>query len=87
MEENEDGTLTAWGLVILVIWEEIVQSLFTGVRVLLFLRERKGVGSGEERREEKERGQKEDKERRYRGQNEKGGEKGEGGTWGEGGKS
>lgn len=30
-EEEEGGTLTAWGLIVLVIWEEIVQSLFTGV--------------------------------------------------------
>lgn len=37
-EEEEGGTLTAWGLVVLVVWEEIVQSLFTGVGVLLLLR-------------------------------------------------
>lgn len=28
-KEDEEGTaLTAWGLVILIIWEEIIQSLF-----------------------------------------------------------
>lgn len=27
-EEMAGGTLTAWGLVVLVIWEEVVQSLF-----------------------------------------------------------
>lgn len=35
--EVEGGTLTAGGLVVLVIWEQIIQSLFTGVRVLLLL--------------------------------------------------
>lgn len=45
-EEEEGGTLTAWSLVILVIWEEIVQSLFAGVRVFLLLR--KGSGGVEE---------------------------------------
>ena len=36
---REGGTLTAWTLVILVIREEIVQSLFAGVSVFLLLRE------------------------------------------------
>lgn len=33
--------LTAWSLVVLVIWKEIIQSLLTGVRVLLLLRSSK----------------------------------------------
>lgn len=40
-EEEEGGTLTAWGLVVLVIWEKVVQSLFAGVGVFLLLRKRR----------------------------------------------
>lgn len=43
-EEEERGTLTAWGLVVLVIWEEVVQSLLAGVRVFLLLRGERGRG-------------------------------------------
>lgn len=38
--EEEGGTLTARSLVILVIWEEIIQSLFAGVRVFLLLKKK-----------------------------------------------
>lgn len=40
-EEDEGGTLTAWGLIVLVIWEKVVQSLFAGVGVFLLLRKRR----------------------------------------------
>lgn len=38
-------TLTARRLVILVVWEQIIQILFTGVRVLLLLTEENREGS------------------------------------------
>lgn len=40
-EEEEGGTLTAWGLIVLVIWEKVVQGLFVGVGVFLLLRKRR----------------------------------------------
>lgn len=57
--EDEGGTLTARGLVILVIREEIVQSLFTGVGVLLLLigegvRDGDGREGGQGKKEKRE---------------------------------
>lgn len=40
-EEEEGGTLTAGGRIVLVIWEKVVQSLFAGVGVFLLLRKRR----------------------------------------------